>query len=164
MLLSMAVKNVFGFVPGRRKALCHLLFSGNRKGFARLILEIMERVQPQLTIVDGIVGMEGDGPANGNPRSFGLIAAGTDCVAIDMVLAEALGIAWRDVPILDVAHELGIGETQLKNIAIVGEPLESVQVQDLCVPQLSPIGFSVPRLARGIVKHCLALARARRGG
>lgn len=164
MLLSMAVKNLFGFVPGRRKALCHLLFSGNRKGFARLILEIMERIQPQLTIVDGIVGMERDGPANGDPRSFGLVAAGTDCVAIDMVLAEALGIAPRDVPILDVAQELGIGETQLQNIAIVGEALESVRVTDLRVPPLVSIGFSLPRLARGMYKHCMALVRARRSG
>ena len=164
MLLSMAVKNLFGFVPGRRKALCHLLFSGNRKGFARLILEIMEHVQPELTIVDGIVGMEGDGPANGVPRGFGLVAAGTDCVAIDMVLADVLGIAPRDVPILDVAHELRIGETQLENIAIVGEGLESLRVRDLQVLRLVSIGFSVPRLARGMVKHCLALVRARRGG
>lgn len=162
MLLSMAVKNLFGFVPGRRKAFCHLLFSGNRKGFARLILEIMERIQPQLTIVDGIVGMEGDGPSNGDPRIFGMVAAGTDCVAIDAVLAEALGVAPLDVPILDVAHELGIGNTQLQDIAIAGEGLESVRVRDLWVPRLGPIGFSVPRLARGLAKHCTALLRARR--
>jgi uncharacterized protein (DUF362 family) len=162
MMLSLAVKNLFGFVPGRRKALCHLLFSGNRKGFARLILEIMEHVQPQLTIVDGIVGMEGDGPSNGDPRGFGLVAAGTDCVAIDTVLAEVLGIQPRDVPILEVAHELGVGETRLDRIAILGEQLDSIRVSEVWVPALSPIGFSVPRLARGMVKHCMALMRARR--
>ena len=84
--LTLAVKNIFGCIPGARKAQWHVRTS--RQGseyFARMLLDLHTLINPPLSIVDGIIAMEGKGPGFGNPRDLGLIIAGTDAVAVDAV-------------------------------------------------------------------------------
>ncbi|MCP6623436.1 DUF362 domain-containing protein, partial [Klebsiella pneumoniae] len=86
------VKNLFGAVVGTAKAGWHLKAGADRELFARLLLEIYLLRPPDLNIVDGIVAMEGDGPGSGDPRPMGLILAGANAVAVDVVAAELAGI------------------------------------------------------------------------
>ncbi len=78
--LTLGVKNLFGFVPGKRKAAYHLSAGRDEAHFARLMLEIADTVRPSLTVLDGILAMEGDGPSQGTPREAGLMAMSRNCV------------------------------------------------------------------------------------
>jgi uncharacterized protein (DUF362 family) len=88
--MTCAMKNLFGVVPGAiygwPKNQLHV------QGIPESILDLTATVRPGLTIVDGIVAMEGDGPIMGRPRRLGLLAVGTDPVAIDATCARVIGL------------------------------------------------------------------------
>ena len=89
-VMTASMKNLFGVVPGAvygwPKNLLHL------GGIQNSIVDLAATVRPQLAIVDGIVGMEGDGPIMGTPRKLGVIAMGTDPVAVDATCARLIGL------------------------------------------------------------------------
>ena len=99
MTFTCGVKNLYGLVPGYQKAALHKRHP-RVDDFARLLRAIEAEVRPVLTIADGIVGMEGEGPASGTPKPLGIIAASPDPYALDKALCETLGIAVRSVPYL----------------------------------------------------------------
>ena len=70
MQMTVAVKNLFGCVPGKLKSRLHLWRGKNRLTFGKMLVEYAELIAPQLTIVDGIVAMEGPGPGSGFPHLF----------------------------------------------------------------------------------------------
>ncbi len=153
MRMTVAVKNVFGCVPGRRKAWLHMISRDDPDWFARMLVENCRLVNPALHIVDGVVAMEGNGPANGDPRPLGIVLAGPDPTAVDRVAAEVVGVPWRDVFTLAAAERLGFGETNLDRIEIVGTPWNEVACPDFRIPRLIGISFSPWRIARGWVRH-----------
>ncbi len=108
MTLTMGVKNLFGTVVSQRKAEWHYKVGLNRDRFARLLLEIWACLRPGLTVLDGIIGMEGRGPSNGRPRNFGLIAASDDALSMDMVLAPMMGVPLEKYPLYRAAAEAGM--------------------------------------------------------
>lgn len=162
LLLTLAVKNVFGCVPGRRKAALHMLSRDDAQWFGRMLVENYLAVRPALTILDGIVAMEGNGPSNGTPRRLGLLMAGTDAVAIDRVAVEIVGVAWRQLPTLAAAADMGVGCTDLGSIELIGPPLENFRVADFRLPLLMPISFSPWRVLRGLIRNYIILYRERR--
>ena len=82
-VLTAAVKNTYGCVTGLYKAECHSRFPREEE-FAKVIAKVHSITKPALSIVDGIVGMEGDGPAAGRAKKLGVILAGPDdAVAVD---------------------------------------------------------------------------------
>ena len=62
MTITGAVKNLFGCIPGKRKAQWHLNAGVNRAAFARMLVELCSLIKPRLTIIDAVIGMEGNGP------------------------------------------------------------------------------------------------------
>jgi uncharacterized protein (DUF362 family) len=112
--VTCSMKNFFGVVPGAvygwPKNLLHV------KGIDASILDLAATVRPGLTIVDGIVGMEGDGPIMGRARPVGFLAMGQDLAAVDATCARVMGIDPAKVPYLDAAgHFLGnIGERRIE--------------------------------------------------
>ncbi|MBN2231999.1 MAG: DUF362 domain-containing protein [Deltaproteobacteria bacterium] len=90
MGLTLAVKNLFGCVPGIRKAGWHYRAGHRRELFARMLLDIHAAVCPALHLLDGIVGMEGDGPTRGRPVPVGLLAAAADGPALDWTVEGLL--------------------------------------------------------------------------
>lgn len=153
MLLSVAVKNLFGCIPGRRKAWIHLLSHDDRDWFARMLVENYDLIRPGLTLVDGVIAMEGNGPSNGQPHPLELVMAGIDCVAIDRVAMELLGWPWRDLWTLTAAEAMGVGQTDLKRIELAGESLDKWHIEDFKLPELIPIRFSAYRVVRGWVRN-----------
>ena len=71
MLLTLGVKNLFGCIPGPRKALWHLKAGQDQERFARMLIDVYLTVRPALTLLDGIVGMDGNGPGSGRPVPLG---------------------------------------------------------------------------------------------
>lgn len=94
-----AVKNLFGLVPGLHKSPCHVMFP-TRELFASLIVGILSLAKPSFSLMDGIIGMEGPGPANGKPRHMGLILASKDALALDWAQAIVMGYDPLSIPII----------------------------------------------------------------
>jgi uncharacterized protein (DUF362 family)/Pyruvate/2-oxoacid:ferredoxin oxidoreductase delta subunit len=117
-----AVKNLFGAIPGGRKREVHLRAPGIAD-FSRVLVDVLELVRPGLTIMDGVIGQEGEGPGmRGTLRPYGCLAAATDPVALDSVLSTAMG--FHPGQVLHVAQaasrKLGVGAPDA--IRIVGSP------------------------------------------
>jgi uncharacterized protein (DUF362 family)/Pyruvate/2-oxoacid:ferredoxin oxidoreductase delta subunit len=130
MGLTVAVKNMFGAVVGARKAQWHLRAGENRRMFARLLVEICYALRPVLTVVDGVIAMEGNGPSNGTPREVGLIIAGDDPAAVDAVAGRLLGYSREEVLTQAECAAAGAGTTDIGQIEVLGENLDAVAVKD----------------------------------
>ncbi|MBU2638864.1 MAG: DUF362 domain-containing protein [Nanoarchaeota archaeon] len=90
MLYTGAVKVLFGCIPGGKKQEYHAL-AKKKEDFANLLLDIWQNVKPGLTIMDGIKGMDGNGPSNGNIVKPGIIMASEYAVAMDIVAERIIG-------------------------------------------------------------------------
>lgn len=113
-LYTGGIKNLFGAIPGTRKREVHCRAPGI-EDFSRALVDVLELVPTGLTIMDGVLGLEGNGPGvGGDPRSYGCLAASVDPVALDATLTQALGYGPGEV--LHVAQadarELGTGNPE----------------------------------------------------
>ena len=97
--LTAAVKNLYGAVPGYCKTTLHRLHP-RPDDFGRLLKAIWCVLPQTISIADAVVGMEGQGPANGRPAKLGFIAASADPFALDIALCEMLHIRSNTVPYL----------------------------------------------------------------
>ena len=113
MYLTMGVKNLFGCVPGRLKAGWHYNVGLNREKFAALLLDIYNGVKPDLTILDGVIGMHGDGPTSGEPYEFNLIGAAVDALTMDFWLCKFLGAKFEDYPLYLAAKKRNYPQCKL---------------------------------------------------
>lgn len=106
-VVSLSVKNMLGVVPGIRygwpKNMLHI------NGFVPSILGVYQLLPPVLAVVDGIIGMEGDGPLFGTPLAHGFLAAGADPLAVDAFCAGLMGFSVDDIEYLGLADWAGLG-------------------------------------------------------
>jgi Pyruvate/2-oxoacid:ferredoxin oxidoreductase delta subunit len=119
-LYTGAVKNLFGVIPGKRKSEVHIRAPGVQD-FSRELVNLLELVRPALTLMDGVGGMEGEGPgAGGTPHAYGCLAASTDPVALDSVLSQAMGFRNGAVVHLAQAGKRGLGTSDRAHIQVIG--------------------------------------------
>lgn len=155
MTITCAVKNLFGSVVGAGKAAWHLQAGADRELFARMLLEIYQLRRPDLTIVDAVVGMEGNGPGSGDPRPIGLLLGGPNAVAVDVIAGELLGISRKLLWTERGAERLGLDGWDRRTIATVGLPLAEGRVADFQLPHLSDVQFGLPRFLKNRLRHYL---------
>jgi len=134
MTMTLGVKNMFGCVPGKRKVSWHFEAGHDKKAFAKMLVELYQLLSPRLTIIDGIIGMEGDGPGSGIPRKMGLIAASADAVAMDVIIGRMAGLDFDGLPTTEAAIELGIGETDPERIEVLGDAASMI-FKDFLLPE-----------------------------
>ena len=146
-LFTGGVKNNFGCLPGLHKAQMHLRAQG-AEYFSQMLVDLLLAVRPALTVMDAVVGMDGDGPRNGRPKQIGAILAGADPVALDAVACAMVGIEPLMVPTTRLAHEQGVGVGDLARIELLGEPLEAMRVADFRLPSGSATSFRATGLLR----------------
>lgn len=127
MSMSAAVKNLFGIIPGTVKPEYHYRFP-NPKDFANMLVDINEFIKCDLNIIDGVVGMEGNGPTMGVPREIGIIAASKSSYDLDTVCARTIGLSAENVPTCQVAIERGLGHP-IEEIEAFGDGLD-VRIDD----------------------------------
>jgi len=126
--ITAAVKNNFGFIPGLRKTEFHLKLP-DRELFSEMLLDLLTTIKVNLVILDGIVAMEGNGPASGVPRKVGAILASRNPVALDFVACQLVGYKnLLDIPTNRVAVERGFFHPE--DMEILGEKVENLQVKD----------------------------------
>ncbi len=152
MLLTLGVKNLFGCIPGRRKALWHLKAGEDLKVFGQMLVDLYQIVQPSLTILDGIIGMEGNGPNSGRPIPLGLILASEDPLSLDQVVCDLLGVSRRSLMTNRVAFEQGLGKD---GIEVVGERVENVRIPHFEFPTLSDLSWNLPGFLKKALKNAL---------
>ena len=122
--VTLSLKNMFGIVPGNcygwpKNAL-------HWAGLTQSILDINSTVRPDFAIVDGIIGMEGNGPLQGDAKPCGLLVAGNDPVAVDATCARIMGLVPDRIDYLARAGLL-LGHLKGENIRQLGEAPESVR-------------------------------------
>ena len=115
-----AIKNMFGIIPGGKKAQLHTL---NRSiaEFAELLIDIYQIRIPDLNIMDAIIGMEGAGPTNGKIRIINKIISSDNGISLDSVMAAMMGLKPNTIELLQIAKERNLGEIDISNIIIDGE-------------------------------------------
>jgi uncharacterized protein (DUF362 family)/NAD-dependent dihydropyrimidine dehydrogenase PreA subunit len=99
MIMTLATKIMYGAVPGLTKAKYHSLFI-KKSAFAGMLLDVLSIRPPDLFIMDGIIGMQGDGPAAGEPADLGVLLASDHAIAMDLSICEMLGIEPIGIPTL----------------------------------------------------------------
>lgn len=105
--LTAACKNLFGSVPGLKKAEWHMRFP-DRERFGEMLIDLLGVVKPRMALLDAVVGMEGDGPSGGEPRALGLLLAGEDLPNLDLAAAQLIGLTPMRVPYLAAAYRRGL--------------------------------------------------------
>ena len=145
--LSGGIKNLFGCIPGLQKPEFHYRFP-EIEGFSGMLLELAQTVRPDVTFVDAVTAMEGNGPNMGTPREFGYTFASRDVFAQDLVLARAIGMDPRQVAMLRLAEERGLCSRD--SVRLVGDEL--LPEQFLLPDSITNDYLSgIPRFMRGPV-------------
>ena len=152
MMLTLGVKNLFGAVFSQRKAQWHYNVGLRRESFADLHLDIARGLAPCLTILDGVIGMEGRGPSNGRPRGFGLMAASTDPLDMDFRVCSLLGAPLEDFPLYRAARARGLVESDARWDA-PGLP-EGFTIDPIELPELDALHL-LPPFLNGLGKRFL---------
>ena len=124
--LTLGVKNLFGLVPGAIKIGYHAKLQ-DRERFAQALLDIYTYDRPALTLMDAVVGMEGNGPTGGTPRPIGALVASADTLACDTVCAALVGLDPLRVLTTEVAARRGLCSGRLEDVELVGDPLAERQ-------------------------------------
>lgn len=168
--MTCAVKNMFGMVTGVYKVQLHK-GAPTPRDFVKRVADVYEIARPHLSIVDAIIGMEGDGPAWGELRNIGLVIAGGDGVSVDAAVSGLVGLKFEDDIVLNEVVRRGLGEGRMANIEILGEDIESARVknfkfsQTACLSNTLPPAIArmgarlfnfVPQIDSGICRRCRA--------
>jgi ferredoxin len=135
-----AVKIMFGAIPGVLKAEYHYKMP-DLKDFTNMLVDICTLTKPVLSIIDGVVGMEGEGPTGGNPIHSGVILASENPYNLDVVGAYAMGIKPHDVPTIQRCMERGLTTGNIKDIQIVGDSIDAFK-KTYKVPDIRTIRFA----------------------
>lgn len=153
LTLTMGVKNLFGCVPGKIKAWWHMEAGKYPDRFGEMLVETAKAIAPDLTLVDGIIGHEGNGPSGGEPRDLGILAASTDVFALDRSIVEILNVNPDWVPTVAASQRLGVCP-ELEEIDFPHQRPVQLKVSDWKLPEaLVPIDFGLPRIIKSTFKH-----------
>jgi uncharacterized protein (DUF362 family) len=153
LTMTLGVKNLFGCVPGKMKAWWHMEAGKDADRFGTMLVETARAIHPDLTILDGIIGHEGNGPSAGEPRDLGVLAASNDVFALDQALLAILQVDPSQVPTIRAAQRLGL----CRELTDLNFPL--LQPSDLAIDgwrlpeKMMPIDFGAPRVIKSTFKH-----------
>jgi ferredoxin len=149
MLMTLGVKNMFGAIVGLTKSEWHVRSGVDRNLFARLLVQICQRLGPAITLIDGIMALQGQGPGKGGlPRPFGRLFGSRNAIAADLAVCRSIGLDPRTLPTHDAALALGVTQGDLQ---IEGD---DIQVGNFVLPDLAPLSFG-PKLFRKFMRRHL---------
>lgn len=155
------VKNMFGIIPHGLRIRFHGEYI-KVEDFSQVLTDIFSIAIPHLTIMDGIIAMEGEGPSSGDLRKVGVVLASRDAVAVDAVATKLIGGEPWDIYTTRYSTERGLGFGNLDNIEVVGERLENAVVPDFRLPTsaVAVIMRRIPGFLSRFVQGQLAIKTA----
>ena len=150
---SGAVKNLFGTVPGLQKPELHCRFP-EREPFSEMLCDLCHFLGPDLSLMDGIWAMEGNGPTGGQRRDLHVIAGSESPWALDVAAASLVGLEPEKIAMLREGHERGYGPLDLSELELVGDPMETLLAPDFLKAQASSTDFidRLPKFLRPAAK------------
>lgn len=153
LTMTLGVKNLFGCVPGKMKAWWHMEAGKDADRFGTMLVETARAISPDLTILDGIIGHEGNGPSAGEPRDLGVLAATNDVFALDQAMLAILQVDPTQVPTMQAAQRLGLcGELSDLHFPLMHP--EALKIDGWQLPEkMMPIDFGAPRVIKSTFKH-----------
>lgn len=147
-----AVKNMFGCVPGKIKALRHMTCNKNLDQFCKMIMLNYQLITPHLNIIDAVESLEEKGPRGGKVKKTNMIASSTNAIALDRVMTKICGLPESENPILQTAIKMGLCKNTTEDINIITD-IKNYDADDFIWPkELDPIEFSPPRVLKSILK------------
>ena len=155
MGFTCGVKNFYGIVPGVRKVEYHKL-APTPKEFSYLLSELYRMVKEKLlfTIVDGVWGLEGNGPSlSGQKRRYGIIAGSQDTVMLDTFILNKLGIKSRNNILLKPLKDKNLGDTDLQNMIYIGDQAFEFNFVKTKLPITKFLNLLPSWLARFVTKY-----------
>jgi uncharacterized protein (DUF362 family) len=160
LVATFAVKNMFGVVCGKRKALLHFEKGKSIDNFCQMLIDIYKFTKPAFTILDAVEVMDSQGPIRGRTRPLGWLIAGVDPMAIERVCCKLINIDPEIVPIIRQAQKMRFGCCDSDEIRVLGNDYSAHICTDFVLPQLIPIRFSLPRVCKSIAKQIILLTRS----
>ena len=156
MTFTGAVKNMFGTVPGIMKAEYHMNMP-EYDDFANALIDICLAADPVLSLMDGVVGMEGHGPSAGEPRQLGLVLASASPFALDRAACEIISLAPELVPTVRGAAARGLCPADMSDIECVGDRIADFKVTDFVIPKPGRINpsQSLPPFVQKLMSRAL---------
>ncbi|MFV0502898.1 MAG: DUF362 domain-containing protein [Lachnospirales bacterium] len=148
MTFTGAVKNMFGIVPGTKKAEYHFKMP-KYNDFANALIDICIVGNPVLSFMDGIIGMEGDGPSSGTPRKVGVTIASPSPYHLDKIAISLINLSFEDVPITSECIKRGIVTNDLNDIILKGD-IDAHKIDDFLIPETKLISFVDGKLPKPI--------------
>lgn len=152
-VLTCGVKNMYGVIPAGLRTRFHGKYIKN-EDFCQMLVDIFSAIKPQLTIVDAVVAMDGEGPADGSLKQAGVILASEDTVALDAVATKIMGLNPADIYTTRYGDERGLGVGNLQDIEVVGGGIESAIIPDFKPP--SSASSTLLRMVPGFLGRELA--------
>jgi len=156
---TFAVKNMYGCVAGKEKAFRHFTRGQDPESFCRMLIGIYQRLAPALTIVDGIVAMEGQGPIQGSPKPLGFLIGGRDPIACEYACCRLIGLDPMTLPILRTAAGMGFGCPDDKSLILIGDDYADQVCRDFRFAEQTPLRFTFPRICRSVARQAYLLAK-----
>jgi len=130
-----AVKNLYGCIPGlQKKKALHLLYPLPQE-FSRMLVALNLLLRARLHIMDGILAMEGNGPAGGPLRALGVLLFSSDPVALDAVMCRLVELNPLYMGSARPGRAWGVGTYLAEEIELLGDPLASAVNGDFRVPR-----------------------------
>ncbi|MFX0043705.1 MAG: DUF362 domain-containing protein, partial [Candidatus Hodarchaeota archaeon] len=142
-ILTCCIKNMFGTILRSNKAKTHAQFPRISR-FTSALADIYSVSNPQLTIIDGYLCQEGQGPSGGDIVKLDLILAGYDGVALDTAVCKIIGFDPIEIGYLEKAEKKKLGTTNLNNIEFLGEKIGEVY-RKFKHPRTTPISMPLPK-------------------
>ena len=159
LVATFAVKNMFGCVSGKHKALWHFRKGRDPLDFCTLLIEIYKTLAPALTIIDGVLAMDGQGPIHGRTRPLGWLIGGTDPIACERICCKLIGFEPDDLPMLRAAKAVGYGCPDLESLDLLGDPPPEAPCRDFQPARLTPLRFSLPHVCRSVARQAVLLLK-----
>ncbi|MHC4460116.1 MAG: DUF362 domain-containing protein [Planctomycetota bacterium] len=160
LVATFAVKNMFGCVSGKRKALWHFAKGGKSDDFCEFLIDIFEFLNPALTIIDAVIVMDGPGPIRGRTRPLGYLLGGTEPIACETVCCKLVNIKPEDLPIIKTARQMACGCCDPDKIEISGDDFPESVCTDFELGKPIPLRFSLLHVCKSIGKQIILLTKA----
>ena len=152
-----AVKNLYGLIPGLVKVELHSRFP-QLSDFCNMLIDLEQFARPKtvLHVIDGVIGMDGEGPTNGKPKFIGQILASPDPYALDVVAVSLFANPF-DMPLLQAANRRGLVDMGCENIDFDFEAWKNYFISDFDSPPAESQDFmlNMPSFVKTLVQKYL---------
>lgn len=149
-----AVKNLYGCVTGKRKAYRHFVCNNDPVLFSEMLLANLDQIPLTLSIADGIIALEKEGPRNGDPYPLGKIVISTDPLELDWIFCEMIRLDQKSTPLFQAVSEEKQKEI-VQNILPIINDNSFTRVDNFTLAEESDIAFSLGRMIRSVTRSVL---------